>query len=118
MLAIAPTPALVGFIWKEDTAARKPVEVAGFLKAAAAANARLAKEDAVWDRIRPLVKPENDAEFTAIREYYRAGVPGPWTAAETAAAGKLTELLIALGSKDVMGSGTRFDGDLFHSSAS
>lgn len=113
-LGVEPAPALVGYIWKEELAAKKGAELAGFLKAAAGANVVLRKDDAAWVRIRDLVKPQSDAEFTAIRDYYRAGIPGAWTAAETAAARKLTELLIELGSKDVIGSGTKFDGELFH----
>lgn len=113
-LGVTPAPALVGYIWKEDLATRKSAELAGFLRAATAANNVLRKDDAAWVRIRDLVKPQSDAEFTAIRDYYRAGIPGAWTSAETTAAGKLTDLLIRLGSKDVMGSGTKFDGELFH----
>ena len=51
----------------------------------------LAKSDAAWERIRQLVKPANDAEFAAIKAYYRAGIPPPWTGAETRSAEKLTQ---------------------------
>ena len=114
-LGIEPPPALVGFIWKEDTAARKGKEITAFLEAGRRANAVLKTSDPAWERLKGLVKPQSDGEFTAIRDYYRAGIPGRWTAAETASAAKLTGLLLELGAKDVMGSGTRFDADLFDS---
>lgn len=114
-LDIAPPPALVGFIWKEETAAKKGDEIKAFVEAARRGNEVLKTSDAAWDRIKGLVKPQSDGEFTALRDYYRAGIPAPWTAAETQSAAKLTALLLELGAKDVMGSGTRFDADLFHS---
>lgn len=113
-LGVEPPPPLVGFIWKEDIASRKGAELAGFLAAAAAGNAILAKDDGAWERLKGLMKPQSDAEFTALRDYYRAGITGAWTSRETAAAERLTALLLEFGSKDVMGSGTRFDGELFH----
>lgn len=113
-LEVDPAPALVGYIWKEETAQRKAKELLAFLEAARRGNAVLKTSDPAWERIRGLVKPATDGEFTAIRDYYRAGVPGPWGKAETASAEKLVGLLLELGSKDVMGSGTRFDADLFH----
>lgn len=116
-LGVEPAPALVGFIWKEETAQKKGAELSAFLEAARRGNEVLSKSDPAWERIRGLVKPGTDAEFAAIRDYYRSGVPGPWTKAETASAEKLTALLLELGSKDVMGSGTRFDADLFHIAA-
>lgn len=116
-LGVEPPPALVGFIWKEETAARKGAEIAAFLEASRRGNAVLKSSDAAWERIKGQVKPQSDGEFTAIRDYYRAGIPGGWTAAETASAEKLTGILLELGSKDVMGSGTRFDADLFHTAA-
>lgn len=116
-LGVEPPPPLVGFIWKEELAARKGAELKAFLTATERGNAVLRTSDPAWERIRGLVKPGSEAEFTAIRDYYRAGIPGRWTAAETAAAEKLTALLLDLGAKDVMGSGTRFDADVFHTAA-
>lgn len=117
-LGIEPVPALVGFIWREKTEAAKGPAIATLLKAVAAANAILATSDAAWERIRDLVKPANDAEFAAIKAYYRAGIPQPWTGAETRSAEKLTQLLVAAGSAELMGADTRFDPKLFHAAGS
>lgn len=113
-LGISPTPALVGFIWSEKAVAQKSVPVDVLLNAVADANEVLAKSDAAWERLRPLIKPASDAELVAIRDYYRSGITGAWGPEETAAAEKLTNLLIELGDAELVGDGTRFDQHLFH----
>lgn len=113
-LGVSPTPALVGFIWSEKAVADKGVPVDILLSAVADANAVLAKSDAAWERLRPLIRPASDAELAAIRDYYRSGITGAWGPAETSAAEKLTNLLIELGDAELVGDGTRFDQNLFH----
>jgi NitT/TauT family transport system substrate-binding protein len=113
-LGVSPTPALVGFIWSEKEVLDKAVPVNVLLNTVADANAILAKSDAAWKRLRPLIKPASDAELVAIRDYYRSGITGSWGPAETAAAEKLTNLLIKLGDAELVGDGTRFDQKLFH----
>jgi NitT/TauT family transport system substrate-binding protein len=113
-LGVSPTPALVGFIWSEKAARDKNLPVAKLLTAVDEADSVLAKSDAVWERLRPLIKPANDAELVAIRDYYRSGITRTWGAADTAAAEKLTKLLIELGDTELVGDGTHFDQNLFH----
>lgn len=113
-LGVSPTPALVGFIWSEKAVADRSVPVDVLLSAVADANGVLARSDAAWERLRPLIKPVSDAELVAIRDYYRSGITGAWGPAETSAAEKLTNLLIELGDAELVGDGTRFDQNLFH----
>jgi len=113
-LGIEPVPPLVGFIWKEETAATKGKEIAAFLSAANEANAILASSDLSWERIKGLVRAADDTELAAMKAYYRSGITRPWSAAETASAEKLTALLIEAGDKELMGAGTTFDAKLFH----
>jgi NitT/TauT family transport system substrate-binding protein len=117
-LGIQPVPTLVGFIWREETEQAKGKEIAAFLTAVTQTNHVLATSDAAWDRIRNLVKPENDAEFAAIKAYYRAGIPAPWTGAETKAAEKLTQVLVDVGGAQLLGNDTQFDPKLFHAAGS
>jgi NitT/TauT family transport system substrate-binding protein len=112
-LEIAPVPPMVGFVWRERLEAAKGSALASFFGVVAAANAVLARSDAAWERLRPLAKA-NEAEFAALKAYYRAGIPGRWGEAETRSAEKLTRLLIELGDKELIGPGTRFDAKLFH----
>ncbi|MFA6141328.1 MAG: ABC transporter substrate-binding protein [Hyphomicrobium sp.] len=117
-LGIQPVPSLVGFIWREETEQAKSKEIAAFLTAVEQTNRVLATSDAAWDRIRHLVKPENDPEFAAIRAYYRAGIPAPWTGAETKSAEKLTQVLVGVGGAQLLGNDTQFDPKLFHAAGS
>jgi len=117
-LEIKPVPSLVGFIWREDVEAKKPTELAAFLSVVEQGNAVLAKSDAAWDRIRHLVRPDSDAEFAAIKAYYRAGIPQPWTGAETRSAEKLTQILADVGGAQLLGKDTPFDPKLFHAAGS
>ncbi len=112
-LGIDPVPALVGFVWKEKTAATKATAIAAFIEAARKGNEVLARSDEAWQRVRPLVKPTSDAELAAIAKAYRAGIPGPWGPAETQSAEKLMGILAEAGDKELMGHGTRFDAKLF-----
>jgi NitT/TauT family transport system substrate-binding protein len=114
-LGVAPTPSLVGFIWSEKNVREKSVPVEALLSAVVDTNAVLASSDAAWQRLRPLIKPASDAELVAIRNYYRSGITGPWSGADTAAAKKLTDLLIELGDTELVGDGTHFDQNLFRS---
>ncbi|MGD9783774.1 MAG: ABC transporter substrate-binding protein [Hyphomicrobiaceae bacterium] len=111
-LGVEPVPALVGFVWKETTEAAKKAELDGFFKAISAGNALLATSDPAFERIRPLTKAASDAEFFALKAYYRAGIPKGWSEAHTAAAEKLFDLLVANGGQELVGS-TKFDPKLF-----
>jgi NitT/TauT family transport system substrate-binding protein len=117
-LGIDPVPSMVGFVWREQTEEAKSAEIAAFLTAVTQTNAVLATSDAAWERIRHLVKPENDAEFAAIKAYYRTGIPRPWTGAETKSAEKLTQVLVDVGGAQLLGSDTQFDPKLFHAAGS
>ncbi|HEX9881158.1 MAG TPA: transporter substrate-binding domain-containing protein [Hyphomicrobium sp.] len=117
-LGIDPVPSLVGFIWREKTEEEKGPAIAAFLDVVANANAILAQSDSAWERIRGLVKPNDDAELAAIKAFYRAGIPAPWNAADTAAAQKLTQVLKDAGAGQFIGDGTQFDPKLFHAAGS
>jgi NitT/TauT family transport system substrate-binding protein len=116
-LDISPAPPLVGFIWSEKAVKDGAVPVDRLLAAVADANAVLATSDAAWERLKPLVKPSSDEEMAAIKAYFRSGITGPWTAEATASAEKMTKILIELGDTELVGDGTRFDPNLFYTSA-
>lgn len=113
-LGIDPQPALVGFIWKEATETAQPGAIKALLAAATEGNALLAKSDAAWERLRPLMKAATEGEFAALREGYRKGIPGPWRDAEMRSAEKIMSILVESGDTDLVGNGTRFDPKLFH----
>lgn len=117
-LGIDPIPSLVGFIWKEEFEASRGADVAKLLAIVAEANAILATDDAAWERLRPLVKPDSEAEFKALIAAYRSGIPKPWGPGELQSAQKLMQILVDAGDAELMGHGTQFDAKLFHDAAS
>src|SRR5262245_22015097 len=113
-LGIEPETKLVGFVFRQRSLLAKRTALEAFFSAVAAGNSVLARSDAAWERLRPLVQPANDAELDAIRSFYRAGIPGPWGDPETRSAERLFDMLAQLGDKELVGPRTRFDGKLFH----
>ena len=113
-LSVDPVPAFIGFVWKESTAAAKGPQIDALLKAAADGNALLASADAPWERLKPHMKAQSDAEFEGLKAAYRAGIVKPWSAADTASAEKIMKLLVENGDTELLGAGTKFDPQLFH----
>jgi NitT/TauT family transport system substrate-binding protein len=114
-LGVTPSPPLVGFVWREALLRAKPDQVAAFFRAVSGANQVLKTEDTVWERLRPEMRPESEAEFQRLRDYFRAGIPNPWGEAETRAAERLFKILNELGGPQLVGPRTRFDPSLFWS---
>ena len=112
-LGVTPSPPLVGFVWREELLRTKPDQVARFFRAVSGANQILKAEDAAWERLRPAMGIESDAEFGRLKDYFRAGIPTPWGGAETQAAERLFGILNELGGPELVGPRTRFDPTLF-----
>jgi NitT/TauT family transport system substrate-binding protein len=112
-LGIEPAPPLVGFVWREETGTSKAAELEAFFSAVEQANQVLATSDAAFERLKPLMRAKSDAEYFALKAYYRAGIPKPWGEKQTASANKLFDLLAAEGGKELIGNGTTFDPNLF-----
>ncbi|MEM7529751.1 MAG: ABC transporter substrate-binding protein [Pseudomonadota bacterium] len=110
-LGIEPAPPLVGFVWNAE--GQDPVAVAAFLDSVHAAGALLARDDVAWDRVRPLMRVEDDASFEALVEAYRAGIPDGWDEADTTAAKALYESLVATGGTAFARGAGRWDPVLF-----
>lgn len=114
-LGITPAPPLIGFVWNPENLADRPDLVARFARAAAAASAILARDDAAWAALRPRMNAESDREFTLLRDYYRAGIVTDWTADDTAAAEKLHKALIGIGGQAYRKTSGPFIGAVFPS---
>jgi NitT/TauT family transport system substrate-binding protein len=97
-----PVP-LLGWVFSEDWAQRNPETLRAFLRASDAAKALLAESTAEWERLRPLTKAEDDATLEALREGFRAGIPGPFTRAQAEAARALYAILAREGGADLTG---------------
>jgi len=115
-LGITPTPSLVGFVWSEKKTAGKEAEIAKFMSAIAKGNELLATSDEAWGRLKETTRAKSDAEFEALKAYYRSGIPKGWNAEHTGAAEKLFNLLVQLGEKTLDDGKVKFDPALFYGS--
>ena len=112
-LGIREPPALVGYVFRERLAREKPDGLRGFFRSVGEANEVLRGSDDAWDRLRPMMKARSEAEFTALREGFRQGIPRTLERRHIEDARKLFEILAELGGERLVGRGTRFDGDVF-----
>ncbi|HSK40607.1 MAG TPA: ABC transporter substrate-binding protein [Arenibaculum sp.] len=96
----------IGYVFKESWAEADPGRVGRFAAASAAAKQRLLESDEEWERLRPLVRAEDDATLSVLRDRYREGIPRHWGQAEREAAADLFALMAKLGGRDLVGDAT------------
>ena len=113
LLGIEPAPPLIGFVWNESELSDRPGLAEAFAASVRDASTLLANDDAEWERLRPKMKAKTDAEFTLLRDYFRAGIVSDWTAADTEAARNLHEALIGIGGQAYRNTSGPFDPALF-----
>lgn len=111
-LGLDPDLPLLGYAVDGRAIAERPGAVAGFAAASRAAKDLLAADDAQWDKLRPLMNADNDAEFAALRAGWRAGIP-PEGPIDEAAAGDLLALFAKLGGADLVGEATSLPEGVF-----
>lgn len=93
----------IGYVFADDWAAAHPAAARGFVRASRAAKALLVESDAEWERLKPLVKAENDAVFATLRQRYREGVPDRPLAEEERDTAKVYEFLARIGGEKLVG---------------
>jgi NitT/TauT family transport system substrate-binding protein len=69
-----PIP-LIGWVFREDWANQNPQTMERFMAASMEAKSIMAKSDAEWERLKPLMRAEDNATFLALRAGYRNGIP-------------------------------------------
>ncbi|SHI65371.1 ABC transporter substrate-binding protein [Wenxinia saemankumensis] len=98
-----PVP-LLGWTFREETAADRGAALQGFLDASAEAKRLLLEDDAVWEDLRgPMGAEGDDALFAALRDDYRAGIIAAPDPAQRRAAEALFALLAGQGGADLVG---------------
>jgi NitT/TauT family transport system substrate-binding protein len=102
-LGLDPRTPLLGYIVKGETLRERPGAVEGLAAASRAAKELLRESDAEWERLRPIMGAESEAEFVALREGWRAGIPEPGPIDETAVA-RVFAIMADLGGEDLVGS--------------
>ncbi|MDO8360119.1 MAG: ABC transporter substrate-binding protein [Devosia sp.] len=106
-LGVTETPPLLGWVFSDDTAINKKVELKAFLDASFETKAALMTDDAVWDTIRPAMNVgDDDALFKQLRDDYRAGIVLKYSATDMGAAEQSFALMAKFGGPDVVGDAT------------
>ncbi|WP_119300558.1 ABC transporter substrate-binding protein [Dongia deserti] len=85
-LGLEADPPLLGWVFSEQWAAANPELAKGLIDASYEAKALLKSDDALWEKLRPIMDAEDDATFQALRDGYRDGIPGRYERKDIAAA--------------------------------
>ncbi|MFC7400511.1 ABC transporter substrate-binding protein [Chelatococcus sp. GCM10030263] len=95
--------ALLGYIFSEDFVARRAQALEAFAAASAQAKQLLARSDAAWDGVRPLMRVDDDDTFAAMRRGFIEGIPSRPMAEEQADAARVYAVLADLGGDRLIG---------------
>ncbi len=106
-------PPLIGFLFRKPATAAEQATWRGFVASLDEASALLLESDAEWERLRPVMNVQTDAEFEQLRKRFREGRLNGWDAASTGNARKLFGLLSTAGGEKVTGTGVTFDPAIF-----
>lgn len=115
-LGVSRTPPLLGWVFSQKFAADEPEAIKNYLDASFATKQVLLTDDAIWEKIRPMMKADDDALFIALRDGYRAGIVTSYTDADIEAAKQTFALLAEYGGADLtagkseLADGTFWDG--------
>ena len=102
-LDVRPIP-MVGYTFREDWAKRHDGVIIKFNTAIRKARELLLKDDKAWDRLRSLMRAEDEATFIALRDSYRRGIPKHWGTSEEESATQLMKILYEIGGSEAVGS--------------
>ena len=112
-LGISTQVPLLGYVFDEAWAEAHKEDVLALVRASRKAKDLLARSDAEWERVRPLMKAPDDATFLALRDRFREGIPGRWGEAERADAVRLFAIMAKLGGAELVGKSTELQPGTF-----
>ena len=113
-LGLDPSTPLLGYVLHAGWIAQNPEIAAGFARASRAAKDLLARDDAAWTALRPIMNAADDAEFEALKAGWRAGIPAPGPV-NAANAEKTFAAMAELGGDELTGGLTTLPAGLFWS---
>ena len=105
----------IGYVFNEEWANEHKDAMLGFVKASKQAKELLASSDAEWDRLRPLMRIDDDAVFTNTVKRFREGIPNRPIAEEEADTAKVYDALVKLGGEELVGKATTMSPGTFWS---
>ena len=97
-----PIP-LVGWVFREDWANQNPQIMERFMAASMEAKSIMAKSDGEWERLKPLMRAEDNATFLALRAGYRNGIPHCADADYEASVATVFKILAETGGEKLVG---------------
>jgi len=113
-LGLDPKTPLLGYVMKDEFVAGNPTVALGFYKASRAAKDLLATDDAAWEELRPSMNAKSDAQFIALRDDWRAGIPAAGPVDEVAVAAFL-KVMADLGGEKLVGKASSLPAGTFYS---
>ncbi len=111
-LGLDPDTPLLGYVLTEDFARENPELVRGFAQASLDVKEVLQADDTAWDDIREMMNAANDAQYDALREGWRDGIPSGQAVDEDAAA-RMFEIMRDLGGAELVGDATEMPQGVF-----
>ncbi len=94
---------MLGWVFSEAWAERNRPAVEAFLRASDKAKKIMRESDAIWEELRPLTKAEDAANGLALRDGFRAGIPGADSRNNEAIARKVLKILSDEGGAALVG---------------
>ncbi|MBE9556649.1 MAG: ABC transporter substrate-binding protein [Proteobacteria bacterium] len=111
-LGLNPETPLLGYAFRGGWAKNNPALASGLARASRQAKDILRDSDAEWARLRPKMKAKDDATFAALRDGFRAGIPGGGKM-DMESAKAMFAVLAALGGEKLVGKATTVEPELF-----
>lgn len=111
-LGLDPDTPLLGYVLRDDWVAENPDLARGLARASRQAKDLLATDDAAWQALRPMMEAGTEAEFIALRDGWRAGIP-PEGPVDPTDAQDLFALLAELGGEELTGGLSKLPEGLF-----
>jgi NitT/TauT family transport system substrate-binding protein len=97
-----PIP-LIGWVFREDWANQNPQTMKRFMAASMEAKSIMAKSDTEWERLKPLMRAEDNTTFLALKAGYRSGIPQCADADFEASVASVYKILAETGGEKLVG---------------
>jgi NitT/TauT family transport system substrate-binding protein len=112
-LGIRSRVPLLGYVFDETWAEGHKDDVLALVRASRKAKDLLARSDAEWEHLRPLIRAPDEATFIALRNGFRKGIPDSWGDAERTDAARLFAVMAKLGGEELVGKSTELQPGTF-----
>ena len=112
-LGLDPETPLIGYVVRGEVLESHPGLGEAIAAASRAAKDKLASDPSAWERIRPMMHAETEAEFQALKAGFLAGTPSQGAVDEKAAA-RMLAIMTEFGGADLVGDLKELPDGVFH----